>query len=437
MQVSIETTSTLERRLTIGVPAERIEKEVSARLQRAAQSVRIPGFRPGKVPMKIVQQRFGEGVRQEVLGEVLNQSFVEAVQQEKLKPAGRPSIEPKTLEAGKDLEYVATFEVFPEIALGDYSAIEVVRPVSEVTEQDVDKMIETLRKQQGTWETVERAAQDGDQVNIDYVGTKGDEAFAGGSAEGSDLVLGSGRMIPGFEDGIVGMKAGDEKVISLSFPADYHNEELKGAAVEFKIQVNAVKAQKLAELTDELFAKFGIKDGGEAQFRKEVAENMARELKNATKNKIKNQVMDGVLKLHGELEVPKALIQEEIKVLRGQTVQQFGGGNADIDFASILPDDMFREQAARRVKLGLILSEIISTEKVIADAAKVRATIEEMASTYEDPKEVVDYYYGNRQQLQGIEAMVIEDQVVALILGRAKVSDKACNYEEALKAEGA
>jgi trigger factor len=298
-------------------------------------------------------------------------------------------------------------------------------------------MIETLRKQQGTWETVERAAQDGDQVNIDYVGTKGDEAFAGGSAEGSDLVLGSGRMIPGFEDGIVGMKAGDEKVISLSFPADYHNEELKGAAVEFKIKVNAVKAQKLAELTDELFAKFGIKDGGEAQFRKEVAENMARELKNATKNKIKNQVMDGVLKLHDELEVPKALIQEEIKVLRGQTVQQFGGGNADIDFASILPDDMFREQAARRVKLGLILSEIISTEKVIADAAKVRATIEEMASTYEDPKEVVDYYYGNRQQLQGIEAMVIEDQVVALILDRAKVSDKACNYEEALKAEGA
>lgn len=437
MQVSIETTSTLERRLTIGVPAERIEKEVSARLQRAAQSVRLPGFRPGKVPMKIVQQRFGDGVRQEVLGEVLSQSFAEAVQQEKLKPAGRPSIEPKSLEAGKDLEYIATFEVFPEISIGDYSAIEVVRPVSEVTEQDVDKMIETLRKQQGTWEAVERPAQNGDQVTIDYVGTKGGEAFAGGSAEGADLVLGSGRMIPGFEDGIVGMKAGEEKVVPLSFPADYHNEDLKGAAVEFKIKVNAVKEQKLAELNDELFAKFGIKDGGVDQFRKEVAENMARELKNATKNKIKNHVMEGILQLHTELEVPKALVQEEIKTLRGQTVQQFGGGRSDIDFASILPDDMFRAQAERRVKLGLILSEIISSEKIVADAAKVRAAVEELASTYEDPQEVINWYFSNRQQLQGVEAMVIEDQVVAMILDRAKVSDKVCNYEEALKTESA
>ena len=437
MQVSIEATSTLERRLTIGVPAERVEKEVAARLQRAAQDVRLPGFRPGKVPMKVVRQRFGEGVRQEVLSEVLNQSFMEAVQQEKLKPAGRPSIEPKSLEEGKDLEYVAVFEVLPEFELGDYSAIDVVKPVAEVTAADVDKMIDTLRKQQGTWQAVDRAAQAGDQVNIDYVGTKGGEAFAGGSADASDLALGSGRMIPGFEDAIVGMKAGEEKIVPLSFPADYHSEELKGAAVEFKIKVNAVNEQKLAELNDEFFAKFGVKDGGEEKFKKDVAENMARELKNATKNKVKTQIMDGVLKVHSDLEVPNALIAEEIKVLRNQTVQQFGGQANGLDFASILPDDMFREQAERRVKLGLILSEIISKESIKADAAQVRSAIEEVASTYEDPEEVVNWYYGNRQQLQGIEAVVIEDQVVALLLDRAKVAEKTCGYEEALKAESA
>src|SRR5690606_26886145 len=210
----------------------------------------------------------------------------------------------------------------------------------------------------------------------------------------------------------------------LSFPADYHSEELKGAAVEFKIKVNAVNEQKLAELNDEFFAKFGVKDGGEEKFKKDVAENMARELKNATKNKVKTQIMDGVLKVHSDLEVPNALIAEEIKVLRNQTVQQFGGQANGLDFASILPDDMFREQAERRVKLGLILSEIISKENIKADAAQVRSAIEEVASTYEDPEEVVNWYYGNRQQLQGIEAVVIEDQVVALLLDRAKVAEK-------------
>lgn len=436
MQVSVETTSVLERRMTIGVPAERVENEVNARLQRAAQNVRLPGFRPGKVPMKIVRQRFGEGVRQEVLGEVLSQSFAEAVQQQNLKPAGRPSIEPKSLEAGKDLEYVAIFEVFPEVVLADYSAIEVVKPVAEVTEQDVDKMIDTLRKQQGTWEEVSRPAQDGDEVNIDFVGRKDGEVFDGGSAEGSTLLLGSKRMIPGFEDAIVGMKAGEEKVVPLTFPADYHSEALKGAAVEFTIKLNAVKEQKPAELNDAFFAKFGVKEGGEAAFRKEVAQNMARELKNATKNKIKNQVMEGLLKVHEELSVPAALIAEEIKVLRGQMVQQFGGARGDIDFSTILPDDMFRDQGLRRVKLGLILNELIGKENVRADAADVRAAIEEVASTYEDPQEVIDWYYSNRQQLQGVESMVTEDKVVELLLSRAKVSEQSSSYDEVLKPEG-
>ncbi|HSB96850.1 MAG TPA: trigger factor [Spongiibacteraceae bacterium] len=435
MQVSIETTSPLERRLTIGVPAARVEQEVNARLQRAAQTAKLDGFRPGKVPMKVIRQRFGDGVRQEVLGEVLSQSFSEAVRQEKLRPAGQPSIEPKTIEAGKDLEYTATFEVFPDIAPGDYSVIEVVKPIAEVTEQDVDKMIDTLCKQQGSWVDVARAAQTGDQVNIDYTGTKAGEAFAGGSAEGSDLVLGSARMIPGFEEGIAGMAPGTEKVVALSFPADYHNEDLKGAAVEFKIKLNRVQEQKLAELNDELFSKFGVKEGGVAQFRKEVAENMARELKNATRNKVKNQVMEGLLKVHSDLAVPSALVAEEIKALRNQTVQQFGGQRNDMDFTAILPDDMFRAQGERRVKLGLILNELINRDAVKADPQRVRTMIEEVASTYEDPQEVIDWYYSNRQQLQGIEAAVAEEQVVEKLLAGAKVSDKACGYEEALKAD--
>ncbi len=437
MQVSIESTSILERRLTIGVPAERIESEVNSRLQQAAQNVRLKGFRPGKVPMNVIRQRFGDGVRQEVLGEVMSRSFYEAVQQEKLKPAGRPSIEPKTMEPGKDLEYVAVFEVFPDVEPRDYSTIEVIRLSAELTDKDVDTMIENLRKQAGTWDVVDRAAQDGDQVVINYVGTKDGEAFDGGSAENSPLTLGSGRMIPGFEAAIVGMKAGEEKVVPLTFPAEYHNEALKGAAVEFKITVNEVKALKLAELNDEFFKKFGVKEGGEEQFRKEVRENMARELKNAVKNKLKNQVMNGLLKVHEDLLVPAALVGEEIQTLRGQTVQQFGGAgnNPSIDFAKLLPDDMFRAQAERRVRLGLLLNAIITRGEVKADADKVRAAVEELASTYEDPQEVIDWYYGNRQQLQGIESMVLEDQIVEQLLAAARVIEQAASYEEALKPE--
>ncbi|MDP4651697.1 MAG: trigger factor, partial [Haliea sp.] len=242
MQVSIETTSGLERRLTVGVPAARVDSEVDSRLQKAAQNVRLPGFRPGKVPMKVMRQRYGAGVRQEVLGEVMSRSFQEAVVQEKLRPAGQPSIEPRSLEPGRDLEYVATFEVFPEVEVVAMSGFAVSRPVAEVTDADVDNIIEVFRKQQGTRNVVERPAATGDIANIDYAGTRDGEAFEGGSAEGTDLELGSGRMIPGFEDGVVGLAAGDEKTLELTFPEDYHNEELRGAAVQFAVTVNEVKA---------------------------------------------------------------------------------------------------------------------------------------------------------------------------------------------------
>ncbi len=433
MQVFIETTSGLERRLTVGVPAERIENEVNDRLRKAAKTVRLDGFRPGKVPMRVVKQRFGAGVRQEVLGEVMSQSFYEAVTQENLKPAGQPSIEPKSMEEGKDLEFVATFEVYPEIELADMSGIEISKPTADVSDEDVDNMIEVFRKQQGSWAAAERAAAEGDKVNIDYAGTKDGAAFDGGSAEGSDLELGSGRMIAGFEDGIVGMSAGEEKTLQLSFPEEYHNEDLKGAAVEFKITLHTVNEQVLAPMDEELFKQYGVEAGGEEQFRQEIADNMKRELANAVKNKVKQQVMDAVIEAHQSQDVPKALIAQEIDKMRKQMFQQFGGAGAqDLDMESLLPAEMFQEQAQRRVKLSLVLSELVAKAELKADDDKVRAAIEEIASTYQEPEQVVQWYYSNQEQLAGVESMVLEDQIVENLLDNAKVTEEACSYQDAL-----
>ena len=434
MQVSIETTSGLERRLTVGVPAERIESEIDSRLQKAAGNVKLPGFRPGKVPMKVMRQRFGAGVRQEVLGEVMSQSFQEAVVQEKLRPAGQPSIEPKTLEAGKDLEYIATFEVFPEVEVVEIKGFEVEKPVADVTDEDVDNIIEVFRKQQGSWEVVERAAADGDKVNIDYSGTRDGEEFEGGSATGSDLELGSGRMIPGFEDGLAGMVAGEEKTLQLSFPDDYHSEELKGAAVEFKVTLNNVQEMSRAELNEELFAKYGVEEGGLDEFRTEVRQNMARELKNAVDSKVKEQVMEAVSAAHDSVEVPRALMEREVEAMRNQMFQQFGGagGAQDLDLKSLLPDEMFTENAEKRVKLGLVLAELVSKLQLKVDADKVRATIEEMASTYQDPDEVINYYYSNQEQLASVESKVLEDQMVEKLLDNAQIVEKKCSYQDAL-----
>ena len=433
MQVSIETTSGLERRLTVGVPAERIESEVNNRLQKAAGNVRLAGFRPGKVPMKVMRQRFGAGVRQEVLGEVMSRSFQEAVIQEKLRPAGQPSIEPKNLEEGKDLEYVATFEVFPEVEIVEIKGLEVEKPVAQVTDADVDNIIDVFRKQQGKWTVVERAAAAGDKVNIDYVGTRDGAAFDGGSASGSDLELGSGRMIPGFEEGVAGMVAGEEKTLQLSFPEDYHNEELKGAAVTFKVTVNSVLELVPAELNEELFARYGVDDGGLDKFRSEVRQNMARELKNAVQGKIKQQVMEAVAVAHESLEVPKALIAREVEALRDQMFQQFGGAaGKDLDLKSLLPDDMFRDNAERRVKLGLVLAELVGKLGLKVNADKVREAIEELASTYQDPEEVVNWYYSSQEQLASVESRVLEDQMVEKLLESANIIEKPCSYQEAL-----
>ena len=429
MQVSVETTSGLERRMTVGIPADRIQNEVNKRLQQTAKRARVDGFRPGKVPMSVIRKRFGASAHQEVIGEVIQSSFYEAVMQEKLNPAGAPSVEPKSMEEGKDFEYIATFEVYPEVALAGFESISVERPESEVTDADVDTMLDTLRKQNTRFEAVERAAENGDQVTIDFVGKIDGEAFQGGTANGTNLVLGSGRMIPGFEEGLVGAKAGDSLTLNVTFPEDYQNLDLAGKAAEFETTVQAVAAPALPELDDEFFAQFGVTEGGLDGFRAEVRKNMERELRQAIKTKVKAQVMDGLLESN-TVEVPKALISSEIDRLREQAAQQFGGANFDV---SQLPAELFEEQAKRRVSLGLIVAEVVKQNDIKPDNDRVRAMVEELASAYQEPEQVVNWYYQNEQQLGEIQSVVLEEQVVDTVLQKAQVTDKKVAYEEAVK----
>jgi trigger factor len=431
MQVSIETTTGLERRMTIGIPAADIDNAVAARLNEAAKTVRINGFRKGKIPMKVIKNRFGAGVRQEVVGDVMSRSYYAALNEKGIKPAGQPRIEPKVLDEGKDLEFVAVFEVYPEVALADFSAISAERLVAEVTEQDIDTMIENLRQQRQDWKEVKRQAKNGDMVNIDFTGTLDGEEFQGGSAKNTNLVLGSGRMIPGFEKGLVKAKAGDEVILELSFPEDYRNKDLAAKAVVFKVTVNSISAPELPELNEEFFTAFGVAEGGEAGFRSEVKANMERELRKASKNRLKTVVMDELL-AQNQLDVPSSLVAAEIGVLRQQALQQFGASAQNLD-PSLLPDELFREQAEKRVKLGLILGEVIKQRAMRADAAKVREAVEDIAMTYEQPEEVINWYYSNKEQLEAVESAVLEDQVFDVILEQAKVSEKKVSYDELTK----
>lgn len=429
MQVSIETLAGLERRMTIEVPAETVESQVQIRLKEAAKTVQMKGFRKGKVPVKVIKDRYGAGVRQEVLGEVMSHSWVEAVTQEKVKPAGQPRIEPKSLEEGKNLEFIATFEVYPEIELQDFSRITVEKKIADIEEADIDKMIETLREQRKTYVDVDRPSQEEDRINIDFTGTLDGEKFEGGEAKGTNLVLGSKRMIPGFEEGLVGLSAGEEKTLALTFPEEYQNKELASKATEFAVKVNTVSAPKLPELDDKFFASFDVAEGGLEAFRNEVATNMRRELKNANKNNIKNQLIEGLLKIHS-VDVPKALVSNEVGALRQQAMQQFGGRNID---PAMLPDDLFSEQAKRRVSLSLIMNEIVNKNDLKPEPDAVRSLIEEMAESYEKPADVVKWYYSDKEQLANVEAMALEEAVIDLVLDAAKVKESSVSYEEALK----
>ena len=432
MQVTVETTAGLERKMRVVVPSERVEVQVTEKIKQTAKQAKINGFRPGKVPLREVKRRFGAGIRQEVSSEMIQSTYGEALQKEDINPAGMPKIEEVNIEEGKDLEYTAVFEVFPEIEVSGLESIEVERLSSSIEEADLEKMIDTLREQRLVYAETDRAAAEKDQVNLDFEGFLEDEPFEGGKAEGTDLVLGSGSMIPGFEDGLAGLKADEEKDLKLTFPENYQAENLAGQEVLFKIKVNKVSEPELPELNDAFFEQFDVKEGGVEAFRKEVTNNMKRELDSAIKTKVKDQVMDG-LSENNEVDLPQSLIDQEVNRMRQEAVQQFGGG-AQFD-PSMLPAEMFTEQAQKRVKIGLIVSSIVDKNNLVADAEAVRETIEEMAATYQEPEDVINYYYSNEQQLSQIQNMVLEGQIVDFVLESAKVIDKTVSYDEAVKRE--
>ncbi|MCG8315826.1 MAG: trigger factor, partial [Pseudomonadales bacterium] len=362
--------------------------------------------------------------------ELIGAKFYEAVSQEKLNPAGMPHIERKQDEPGLEFQFIATFEVYPEITVSGVEGIEVTRYNAEIVDTDVDAMIEKLREQRAEFKSVDRAAQDGDQVEIDFAGKIEGEEFEGGSASNHKLVLGSNSMIPGFESGLEGAAKGEQRDVVCTFPEEYHEESLRGKEATFTVTVHDVQEKTLPEINEEFIKQFNPDQSEIEEFKKEVRKNMERELKSALKNKVKQQVMEGLL-AQNEIDVPKALVDQEIDRQRKQMVQQFGGGQ-QFDY-STLPAELFEEQATRSVRLGLLLGEFINVNEIKADADKVRSTIEEIAEPYEDSEEVVNYYYQNEQQLKQIESLVLEDTAIEKLVAQAQVSDEDVSYEEAVK----
>jgi trigger factor len=427
MQVSIETTSGLERRMTIVVPSEDFEDRVQQKLQDTARRVRLDGFRPGKVPLREVRRRFGKAVRQEVAGELMQNSFFEAVREENVMPAGAPNLEVLNMDPGVDLEFTATFEVLPSIDLVRFSNVQLKRPTADVDDAAVEKTIERLREQHRTWEPVERASRAGDKVSIDFVGRIDGEAFDGGSGEDVEVELGGGRMLEDFERGLTGLATGANNTFDVRFPDDYAAESLRARTAQFEVTIKAVAESKPAELDDEFFASYGIKEGGLEAFRAEVAESMRHEIDSATRNALKQQVMNELDRLH-EVQLPEALVQREVEGLREQMIRQLqlrGTGQRPE-----LPAELFRDEARRRVKLGLVMNALIEREKLEADPARVRSRIEELASQYQHPQQVVEFYYSNEQQLGQIEMAVLEDQAVERVIEQASVTEIPSNYED-------
>ncbi|HDL6958050.1 TPA: trigger factor [Yersinia enterocolitica] len=426
MQVSVETTQGLGRRVTITVAADSIEKAVKSELVKAAKNVRIDGFRKGHVPMNIVEQRYGASVRQDVLGDLMQRNFVDAIIKEKINPAGAPNYVPGQYKEGEDFTYSVEFEVYPEVELKDLESIEVEKPVVEVNDADVDTMLETLRKQQATWKETDAAATAEDRATLDFTGSIDGEVFEGGKATDFVLAMGQGRMIPGFEEGVIGHKAGEEFTIDVNFPEDYHAENLKGKSTKFDIVLKKVEVRELPELTEEFIKRFGVADGSVAGLRAEVRKNMERELKGAVRNRVKTQAIDGLVSAN-EIDVPAALVEGEIDVLRRQAAQRFGGNEKQ---AAELPRELFEEQAKRRVVVGLLLGEVISQHELKADEDRVKALIEEMASAYEDPQEVIEFYSKNKELMNNMRNVALEEQAVETLLSKAKVTEKPTTFSE-------
>lgn len=433
MQANLETLGQLERRLSIAVPLAEIDSEVEGRLKRLTRTVKMHGFRPGKVPYKVVVQQYGGQVRQEVLGDALQKSFGEAVRQQNLKVAGYPKFDAKPLADGANqFEYSATFEIYPEVAVGDLSQAVITRPALEVGEVEIDKTIGIMRKQRATYEPVERAAADGDRVTMDYKGTIDGNPFEGGTAENSSIVLGEGRLLPDFEKQLPGMKSGASKTFELRFPDDYHGKEVAGKTATFEVKLTQVAAPKLPEIDAEFAKSLGVADGDLGKMRAEIKANLEREVKTRLNNRVKDQVMQALLDAT-RIEVPKALVEMEIERLQTQARQDFAARGIPVRDDMPLPAEVFEKQAKRRVNLGLILAEVVRANNLNARPEQVKAVVEEQAQSYEHPQEVVKWYYQSPERLRDIESMVLEENVVVWALNAAKVEDKAIAFDELME----
>ena len=424
MQVSLESVQGLERRMTVEVPAEQVEQAVEQRIQRMARSVRLDGFRPGKAPLRVVRQRFGDQARREAYGELIETSFQQAATQEKLRVVAQPRIELKDVEGGA-LGYVATFEVMPEVTLSDLSGAVIRRPTASVQESDVDVMIESLRRQRTSWVEVERAAREGDTVQMSFKGTVDGEAFPGGSADHVPLTLGSGSMIPGFESGLVGMSKGEVRTLELSFPADYRVANLAGKPASFEVTVHRVNEPRLPDLDEAFVRSFGVADGTADSLRADVRANMERELEQRLEAALKERVMN-LLMERNPVDVPAALVADEAQRLRNQAKGDLT--RAGHSSALELPLSLFEEQARRRVWLGLLVGEVIRTQGLKVDGERVRRKIERLAESYEQPDDVVSWYYANHDALRPVENLVLEDQVADWVVTRLQVEDEPTTF---------
>ncbi|ABI57631.1 trigger factor [Alkalilimnicola ehrlichii MLHE-1] len=427
MQVSVETTEGLGRRMTVQVPAEQVEEKVDQRLRSLRGNVRMDGFRPGKVPLKVVRKRYGPQVRGEVLSELVQSTYSEALREKELRPAGNPEIEPKQTEEGKDLEYQATFEVLPSFEVTGLDQIKVERPQVEITDADVDEVLERLRKQQAEYNEVDRASQEGDRVVIDFKGTVDGEEFSGNEGNDVPVVLGAGQMPPAFEEGLTGVKAGDETTIEHTFPEEFPDSEVAGKAGQFAVTVKTVEAPEYPEIDDAFAEKVGVKEGGVEKLREAIKTNLERERDQTVASRVKHQVMDQLLDIT-DIELPKVLVDAEIDQLRQQeqSRQQQSGQEEPDD----LPAALFEENARRRVALGLIVNELVRSNDIKLDRDRVMQSLQEMAAGYEQPEEVLRYYAQNRQLMEGVEVAVLEDQVVDYVVQQAQVEDKPMSLQE-------
>lgn len=427
MQVSIEKTNGLERRMKVQVPAERVEREVEERLRTLGKKVKLNGFRPGKIPYDVVKKRFGEQVRSEVVTDLLQSSCNDAFAQEKLSPAGGPRIDSVNDAPGKDLEFTAIFEVYPEFKVTGLDGLKLQRPVAEVQDSDVDAMVENLRTQRADWETVQRAAATGDRVQVDFDGSIDAQPFAGGKGDKALVELGANRMLEDFENGLIGITAGEEREFDVRFPDDYQAREVAGKTARFKVKAHRVEGRKLPDLDDDFCKSFGITEGGIAKLRAEVSDNMRREMADTIQRKLKEQVLEALLAANS-LDLPISMVDEEIERLKHDALTRMG--IRDEKKASELPRDLFEEQARRRVSLGLIIGEIINSQQLRVDEKQVEERMERMAADYSNPGEALRSLRSNATAMRQLESVVLEDQAVDWVIGRASVTDQPTSFKE-------